>query len=79
MKGLEEAEQQLQMERKELDGVQMSQPGAASSQIHQDCSEVEEQSEDDDVFQLQADRRMEAIVHEALHKREQVLTLMLER
>lgn len=74
-----EAEQHLQMEKKELDGVLTSQPGVASSQIHQDCSEVEETSEEDDVFQLQADRRMEAILHEALHKREQVLTLMLGR
>uniref|UniRef100_A0A3Q2ZAX2 EvC ciliary complex subunit 2 n=1 Tax=Kryptolebias marmoratus TaxID=37003 RepID=A0A3Q2ZAX2_KRYMA len=77
-KGLQEAEQQLQTERKELDSLQMSRPGVASSKIHQDGSEGEDTSGEDDVFQLQVDRRMAAILHEALHKREQVVALMAE-
>ncbi|XP_017278421.1 limbin [Kryptolebias marmoratus] len=76
--GLQEAEQQLQTERKELDSLQMSRPGVASSKIHQDGSEGEDTSGEDDVFQLQVDRRMAAILHEALHKREQVVALMAE-
>ncbi|KAM9759636.1 limbin-like [Menidia menidia] len=76
--GLEEAEEQLQKERTELDSQQTSEPGRALSKIHQDIPEGEEDSQRGVVFQLQSDCRMASILHEALHKCEQVITLMAE-
>uniref|UniRef100_A0A3P8RZM6 EvC ciliary complex subunit 2 n=1 Tax=Amphiprion percula TaxID=161767 RepID=A0A3P8RZM6_AMPPE len=62
--GLEEAEQQLQKERSELDSLLASQP---------------RDSEEGNVFQLQLDCRMTFILQEAFCKCEQVITLMAER
>ncbi|KAM4588126.1 limbin-like isoform 1-T1 [Odontesthes bonariensis] len=77
--GLEEAEQQLQKERTELDSLQTSEHGQVPSRIHQEVSEGEEDSKRDDVFQLQSDGRMTSILQEALHKCEQVTALMVGR
>ncbi|XP_030585485.1 limbin [Archocentrus centrarchus] len=72
--GLEEAEQQFQKERTELDGLQKSQLSVKSSKTHQ-----EDSGEEESVFQLHMDCRMVAILQDALYKCEQVITLMAER
>ncbi|XP_028303868.1 limbin-like isoform X2 [Gouania willdenowi] len=78
--GLEEAEQQLQKERKELDGLLTSQLRAECRKTQQRASgEEEEDSKDEDVFQLQPDCRMTTILQEALYKREQVIALLAGR
>ncbi|XP_023147890.2 limbin [Amphiprion ocellaris] len=78
--GLEEAEQQLQKERSELDSLQASQPRVESTKGHQEDSDAtEEDSEERNVFQLQLDCRMTFILQEAFCKCEQVITLMAER
>ncbi|XP_070701413.1 limbin-like [Pempheris klunzingeri] len=73
--GLEEAEQQLQKERIELDGLQMSQ----SNPTKREDSEGEEESEEGRLFQLRQDCRMTSILQEALYKCEEVITLLAER
>lgn len=78
--GLEEAEQQLQKERTELDGMQMSRPRVESNPTQrEDSDEGEEESEEDRLFQLQQDCRMTSILQEALYKSDQVITLLAER
>uniref|UniRef100_A0A3Q1EHV5 EvC ciliary complex subunit 2 n=3 Tax=Acanthochromis polyacanthus TaxID=80966 RepID=A0A3Q1EHV5_9TELE len=78
--GLEEAEQQLQKERSELDGLQATQPRVESGKGHQEDSDAaEEDSEEGNVFQLQLDCRMTFILQEAFCKCEQVIALMAER
>ncbi|XP_061583759.1 limbin-like isoform X2 [Cololabis saira] len=74
--GLEEAEQQLQ---KEMDGLHMPQSGVVLSKIHQEVSEGEEPSEEDDVFHLQSEYRMMFILQQALQKCEQVIALTIDR
>lgn len=74
--GLEEAEQQFQKERTELDGLQMSQLSVKSSKTHEEESG---EGEEGSVFQLRVDRRMVAILQDALYKCEQVITLTAER
>uniref|UniRef100_A0A3B5MJ14 EvC ciliary complex subunit 2 n=1 Tax=Xiphophorus couchianus TaxID=32473 RepID=A0A3B5MJ14_9TELE len=70
---LEEAEQQLQSERTELDRL-----GVLSLKI-QTVFEGEEAREEDDVFELQPDCSMTPILQDALHKCEQVIALTFER
>lgn len=65
---LEEAEQQLQRERAELQGL-LTAPRATDS-----GGEEEER-----LFHVQRDRRMASIIQDALYKREQVLSLLAER
>ncbi|XP_028262741.1 limbin-like isoform X2 [Parambassis ranga] len=78
--GLEEAEQQLQKERAELNGLQTSQSRVQLSETRQEGSDEEEDgSEEENVFKLQLDFRMTCILQEALYKCEQVITLMAER
>lgn len=75
---LEEAEQQLQKERTELDGLLMSQSRVESNPT-QDSDEGEEESEEERLFQVQQDCRMKSILQGALYKREAVITLLAER
>uniref|UniRef100_A0A3P9MW87 EvC ciliary complex subunit 2 n=1 Tax=Poecilia reticulata TaxID=8081 RepID=A0A3P9MW87_POERE len=70
---LEEAEQQLQSERTELDRL-----GVPSHKI-QTVFEGEEAREEDDVFEVQPDCSMTSILQDALHKSEQVVALTFER
>ncbi|XP_037346800.2 limbin-like [Pungitius pungitius] len=78
--GLEEAQQQLQKERRELDALQRSRSTVESNPTHrEDPGEVEEGSEQEKVFQLRQDCRMTSILQEALYKRDQVTTLLAER
>ncbi|KAL7408081.1 hypothetical protein ABVT39_017838 [Epinephelus coioides] len=78
--GLEEAEQQLQRERTELEGRQMSRPRVESSPTQrEDSDEGEEESEDERLFQLQQDCRMTTILQEALYKSDQVIAVLAER
>ncbi|XP_070759027.1 limbin-like [Enoplosus armatus] len=79
--GLEEAEQQLQKERTELDGLQTSPESRVESNSTQreDSDEGEEESEEERLFQLQQDCRMTSILQEALYKCEEVITVLAER
>ncbi|XP_045932132.1 limbin-like isoform X2 [Micropterus dolomieu] len=80
--GLEEAEQQLQKERTELDSLQLSQSRVESNPTQkerEDSDEGGEESEEERLFQLQRDCRMTTILHEALYKCEEVITLLAER
>ncbi|XP_054473007.1 limbin-like isoform X2 [Anoplopoma fimbria] len=78
--GLEEAEQQLQKERKELDGPQRSRTRVESNPTQRENSEEgEEGSEEERLFQLQQDCRMTFILQEALYKSDQVISLLAER
>ncbi|XP_073323560.1 limbin-like [Pagrus major] len=78
--GLEEAEQQLQKERTELDGLQMSQSRVKSIPMQRDESdEGEEESEEERLFLVRQDCRMMSILQEALYKREEVVTWSAER
>lgn len=72
---LEEADQQLQKERTELERLltfQVSDPAA-------DSDEGEGKSEEERLFQVQRDFRMASIVQDALYKREQVISFLAER
>lgn len=71
--GLEEAEQQLQKERTELDGLQISQSRVRSNPMPIDDSD-EEEIEEERLFLVQQDCRMMSILQEALYKREEVVT-----
>ncbi|XP_044036940.1 limbin-like isoform X2 [Siniperca chuatsi] len=78
--GLDEAEQQLQKERTELDGRQMSPFRVESNPTQrEDSDKGEEGSEAERLFQLQQDCRMTSILQEALYKCEEVITLLAER
>ncbi|XP_018533140.1 LOW QUALITY PROTEIN: limbin [Lates calcarifer] len=78
--GLEEAEQQLQRERTELDSQEMSQATVESnSTCRQDSDERKDDNEEQSVFRLQQDCRMTVILQEALYKCDQVITLLAER
>ncbi|XP_069014280.1 limbin-like [Embiotoca jacksoni] len=78
--GLEEAEQQLQKERTELDSLWVSRPRVESRKTHhEDSDEGEEDWEEENIFELHPDCRMTSILQEALYKCEQVVTLMAER
>lgn len=68
---LEEAEQQLQRERAELEGLLTAQAGLRAT------DSVGE--EEEGLFHVQRDCRMASIVQDALYKREQVLSLLAER
>ncbi|KAM8758070.1 limbin-like isoform 1-T1 [Acanthopagrus schlegelii] len=71
--GLEEAEQQLQKERTELDGLQIAQSRDRSNPMQIDDSD-EEEIEEERLFLVQQDCRMMSILQEALYKREEVVT-----
>ncbi|XP_059184909.1 limbin-like isoform X2 [Centropristis striata] len=78
--GLEEAEQQLQKESTELDGMQVSRARLKLNAVpREDSDEGEEESEDERLFELQQDCRMMSILQEALYKSEQVIALLAER
>lgn len=78
--GLEEAEQKLQKEKTELDDLEMSETKVGSSKaLGEDSDEGENVTEEDKVFQLQLDCRMESILQEALYKCGQFITLLAER
>lgn len=68
---LEEAEQQLQRERAELEGLLTAQAGLRATDS---VGEEEER-----LFHVQRDCRMASIIQDALYKREQVLSLLAER
>lgn len=68
---LEEAEQQLQRERAELEGLLTAQAGLTATDS---VGEEEER-----LFHVQRDCRMASIIQDALYKREQVLSLLAER
>lgn len=68
---LEEAEQQLQREGTELEGLLTAQAGLRATHS---VGEEEER-----LFHVQRDCRMASIVQDALYKREQVLSLLAER
>ncbi|XP_011473913.1 limbin isoform X3 [Oryzias latipes] len=68
----------LQQEKDEL-VLQSCESAAPSSQCCHKVSEGEERSEEDEGFQLRSDATMTSVLQEALHKCEQVLTLMAER
>ncbi|XP_041837252.1 limbin-like [Melanotaenia boesemani] len=74
--GLEEAEQQIQKKKTEFDTSQFRK---VSGKVHQAVSEGDEDSEEEDAFQLESEARMTSILQEALNKCEQVITLMTER
>lgn len=69
---LEEAEQQLQRERTELEGLLIAQ---ARLRATESVGEEEEAR----LFHVQRDCRMASIVQDALYKQEQVLSLLAER
>ncbi|XP_029989474.1 limbin isoform X2 [Sphaeramia orbicularis] len=74
--GLEEAEQQLQKEKTQLDSLDITQHGPDPNQAQQqDSTEGEEER----LFELQQDCRMVAVLQEALHKCDQVISLLAER
>lgn len=75
---LEEAEQQLQKERTELDGLLKSQSSLQSDPT-QGSDEGEEESEEEKLFQVYQDCRMTSILQSALYKQEEVITLLTER
>ncbi|KAM3622403.1 uncharacterized protein V6R79_024347 [Siganus canaliculatus] len=75
--GLEEAEQQLQKEKTELNSLEMSRARAESDLVQREDSD--EESEEDRVFELQQDCRMTIILQEALYKREEVVTVSADR
>ncbi|XP_029358856.1 limbin [Echeneis naucrates] len=78
--GLEEAEQQLQNDKTELDILEMSEARVESNKTGtEDSDEREEDCEEKGVFQLQQDCRMTSILQEALYKSDQVITLLAER
>ncbi|XP_042367287.1 limbin-like isoform X2 [Plectropomus leopardus] len=78
--GLEEAEQRLQKERAELEGLKMSPSRVESNPTQrEDSDEGEEESEEERLFQLQQDCRMTSILQEALYKSDQVMVLLAER
>ncbi|XP_040891009.1 limbin-like isoform X2 [Toxotes jaculatrix] len=78
--GLEEAEQQFQKDKTELDGLEMSRARVESNKTRgADSDEREEDSEEDRVFRLQQDYRMTSILQEALYKCDQVTALSVER
>uniref|UniRef100_UPI0037E84C73 limbin-like n=1 Tax=Semicossyphus pulcher TaxID=241346 RepID=UPI0037E84C73 len=78
--GLEEAEQQLQKEKAELDGLRVSQSRVKSNPTQsEDSDEGEEESEEERLFRLQQDCRMTSILQEALYKCEEVNTVLAER
>ncbi|XP_067360370.1 limbin-like isoform X2 [Channa argus] len=78
--GLEEAEQQLQKDRTELGSLQLSKAKFASNTTHQEESEDRwDNSEEDEMFQLQQDCRMVVILQDALYKCDQLITLLAER
>uniref|UniRef100_A0A672HWV0 EvC ciliary complex subunit 2 n=1 Tax=Salarias fasciatus TaxID=181472 RepID=A0A672HWV0_SALFA len=66
--GLEEAEQQLQKERSELDGLPQTE--APDGDPHED---------EGNLFHLQLECRMTFILQESFYKREQVMAVMAER
>lgn len=68
---LEEAEQQLQRERTELEGLLTAQ---ARLRAGDSVGEEEER-----LFHVQRDCRMASIVQDALYKQEQVLSLLADR
>ncbi|XP_029287933.1 LOW QUALITY PROTEIN: limbin-like [Cottoperca gobio] len=75
--GLEEAEQQLQNERTEL---QISRARVESNPTQrEDSDEGEGESEEERLFQLQRDCRMTFILQGALYKSDQVITHLAER
>ncbi|XP_074521708.1 limbin-like [Halichoeres trimaculatus] len=78
--GLEEAEQQHQKEKAELDSMKMSKSKIKSSPTQcEDSDEGEERSEEERLFQLQQDWRMTSILQEALYKCEEVNLVLAER
>nr|XP_040059349.1 limbin-like isoform X2 [Gasterosteus aculeatus aculeatus] len=78
--GLDEAQQQLQKERRELDVLQRSRSKVESNPTQSgDSGDVEEGSELEKLFQLRPDCRMTSILQEALYKRDQVITRLAER
>lgn len=80
--GLEVAEQQLQKEKTELEGLQMSCSRTESTESpteSEDSDEREEEKEEERLFQLQQDCRMTSILQEALYKSDQVFALLAER
>ncbi|XP_029908434.1 limbin [Myripristis murdjan] len=74
--GLEEAEQQLQKERTELDCLETDQPKEKSNRTELQDSE---EGKEDRLFQVQSDCRMATILQEALYKCDQAITLLTER
>ncbi|XP_029006581.1 limbin-like isoform X2 [Betta splendens] len=78
--GLEEAEQELQNEKTELDNLEMCKTKVGSNEtLGEDSDEGENATEEDKVFQLQEDCRMGSILQEALYKCGQLITLLAER
>ncbi|XP_071750583.2 limbin-like [Centroberyx gerrardi] len=78
--GLEEADQQLQKERTELDCLETAQPRDKSNRANpEDSDEEEEDGKEERLFQVQRDCRMAIILQQALYKCEQVITLLTER
>ncbi|KAK2862379.1 hypothetical protein Q5P01_001912 [Channa striata] len=77
---LEEAEQQLQKDKTDLDGLQLSKAKFTSNKTHQeDSGDRGDDSEEDKVFQLQQDCRMVVILQDALYKCHQLIPLLAER
>ncbi|CAN9512398.1 unnamed protein product [Ophioblennius macclurei] len=69
--GLEEAEQQLQKERSELDGSPKDEDS--------DEGDQRQEEEEENLFRLQPDYRMATIIQESFYKREQVVAVTAER
>ncbi|KAM3877935.1 limbin-like [Diretmus argenteus] len=78
--GLEEADQQLQKERTELDCLETAQPRDKPTRAEpEDSDEEAVDGEEERLFQVQRDRRMAIILQEALYKCDQVITVLTER
>ncbi|XP_020503588.1 limbin isoform X2 [Labrus bergylta] len=78
--GLEEAEQQHQKEKAELDSRKMCTSKMESNATQsENFGEGEEESEEERLFQLQQDCRMSSILEGALYKCEEVNTVLAER
>ncbi|XP_068598264.1 limbin-like [Brachionichthys hirsutus] len=78
--GIEEAEQQLQKERTELDDMVASQSRVETNVVRREDSDVgEDESQEERLFQVRKDCRMETILQEALYRRGEVEALLAER
>ncbi|KAM7005653.1 limbin-like isoform 2-T2 [Tautogolabrus adspersus] len=78
--GLEEAEQQHQKEKAELDGLKVCKSKIESNATQsENFDEGEEESQEERLFQLQQDCRMSSILQGALYKCEEVNTVLAER
>ncbi|XP_058488255.1 limbin-like [Solea solea] len=76
--GLEEAEQQLQKDKTEFCGLEISQGRIELNRTHTEDFDESSEEDKEGMFQLQQDCRMSSILQEALFKCDQVIALLAE-